>query len=279
MIIDFHAHVYPPGMIDGREKYLDDQNFKLINGGVRAKMFDHFELIRNMDSSGVDKAVVMGFSWIKGDYSREQNEYHALVRDASRGRILPFGSVPLGEIKKVDPNVARIREMGFYGIGEISFYSEGMTEINEEFLRRLFESACRYELPVCLHVNEPVGHIYSGKYEPSLGRLYGIITEYSKLKLILAHWGGGMFFYELMPEVREALGGVFYDTAASPFLYSDEVYDIALRTAGADKILFGSDFPLINYGRYIRGIEKHVTEIGDRDKIFSSNALRILGIK
>ena len=54
-----------------------------------------------------------------------------------------------------------------------------------------------------------------------------------------------MIFYELMPEVSEALSRCWYDTAASPFIYKDDIYRIAPQVAGGEKILFGSDYPLI----------------------------------
>jgi predicted TIM-barrel fold metal-dependent hydrolase len=48
------------------------------------------------------------------------------------------------------------------------------------------------------------------------------------------------------------LENVWFDTAASPFLYHPEMYRIAGEVVGFDKILFGSDFPLLKPQRYFK---------------------------
>ena len=50
------------------------------------------------------------------------------------------------------------------------------------------------------------------------GRL-ALAQAYPGLTIVFAHLGGGLFLYETMPEVRNVLAGVYYDTAAVPYLY------------------------------------------------------------
>jgi predicted TIM-barrel fold metal-dependent hydrolase len=96
--------------------------------------------------------------------------------------------------------------------------------------------------------------------------------------VILAHWGGGFFFYELMPEVARITRNVYYDTAASPFLYRPRVYSTALHIVGPDRILWGSDFPLLPPSRYFREIAAAGIPARARAKIQGENARRILGL-
>jgi predicted TIM-barrel fold metal-dependent hydrolase len=70
-----------------------------------------------------------------------------------------------------------------------------------------------------------------------------------ELKLILAHWGGGLPFFELNPTIRKALKNVFYDTSATPLLYEPAIFRRIIDIVGHEKILFGSDFPLRLYPR------------------------------
>ena len=49
----------------------------------------------------------------------------------------------------------------------------------------------------------------------------------------------------MMREVEDLLRNIFYDTAASPLLYNDKIFDVSLEIVGANKILFGSDYPLM----------------------------------
>ena len=81
-----------------------------------------------------------------------------------------------------------------------------------------------------------------------------------------------------MPEVAKAMANVYYDTAASPFLYSKKIYSIAARIVGAQKILFGSDFPLIPPRRYFDELEGSDLPEEDRRKILGLNISRLLGL-
>ena len=79
-----------------------------------------------------------------------------------------------------------------------------------------------------------------------------------------------------MPEVHRALGHVFYDCAASPYLYSPEVYAHACRIVGPGRILFGSDFPLIRPRRYLRDARAAGLPQEAIDAIFGENLQRLL---
>jgi predicted TIM-barrel fold metal-dependent hydrolase len=109
-----------------------------------------------------------------------------------------------------------------------------------------------------------------------LERFYELILSFPRLPILLAHWGGGLPFYELMPEVAKAMANVYYDTAASPFLYSKKIYAIASKIVGAEKILFGTDFPLIRPQRYFQELEESGLSGEDREKILGLNLSRLL---
>lgn len=87
----------------------------------------------------------------------------------------------------------------------------------------------------------------------TLVALYKLVTEHCHTKLILAHMGAGLFFYAcLKREVSQALANVWLDTAAAPFLYRPRAYALALELMGDDKVLMGSDYPLLPVSRYRR---------------------------
>ena len=80
-----------------------------------------------------------------------------------------------------------------------------------------------------IHTNEPIGHqISGGKQAVTLkaDRKFRI-KAYPENKIILAHWGGGIFFYALLKkEIREALKNVWFDTAAISIpVYSGDLSD------------------------------------------------------
>ena len=68
---------------------------------------------------------------------------------------------------------------------------------------------------------------------------------------------------------------VFFDTAASPFLYDPEIYQIAVSILGVDKILFGSDYPLLSPARYFGEMEEAGLTKPQIDKICGENAKKL----
>ena len=80
--------------------------------------------------------------------------------------------------------------------------------------------------------------------------------------------------YELMPEMRRVLANAWYDTAAWPWLYEPALMR-AISSAGViDKILYGSDFPILSYGRYERILSTSSLSDEDRGKVLCDNAKR-----
>jgi predicted TIM-barrel fold metal-dependent hydrolase len=82
-----------------------------------------------------------------------------------------------------------------------------------------------------------------------------------------------------MPEVKKAMANVYFDTAASPFLYTPDIYNQVIPLVGADKILFGSDYPLLAPARLIKEIKALDLPEETESLILSGNARRLLGIK
>jgi len=122
-----------------------------------------------------------------------------------------------------------------------------------------------------------VGHLYPGKTPNTLKQIYTLVTRFSENKIVLAHWGGGIFFFNLLKkEVKERLKNVYFDTAASPFLYHPEIYRYAVEIAGLDKILFGSDFPLLKPARYFTEFENAGLTRAQIDAISGLNAVKLL---
>ncbi len=278
MIIDAHTHVFSEKVPDDKKKYLRDDNFRHLYANDRVTFADHRALMNAMDGSGVDHAVAMGFAWKESKFCDQENSYFSEIYEMSQGKILPFGSVPL-DTKDVEGYVRYFSENSFFGIGEIGYYSDGLNDGHLQFLNDVMNSARKYKLPVCLHVNEPVGHHYPGKYDPEFPRLNGLFEEYSDVEMILAHWGGGLLFYELMPEIQKTFKNFYYDTAASPFLYRDDIYEIAVNIVGPEKILFGSDYPLLKFSRYMDSVNNTGLPENQKKNILGENAARLLRLE
>jgi predicted TIM-barrel fold metal-dependent hydrolase len=279
MIVDFHIHIFSESVSTERERYLADRQFNCLYKNPKSKIAGHAQAVSAMNEAGIDYSVAMGFPWDREDFCAQQNEYLRSASALSGGKILSFGSVPLNCGEGMEAWVGDLKAQGFSGIGEVGFYRDGVTAANMEFTRRLIEAAQKHSLPVCLHVNEPVGHWYSGKYRPELHLLYSVLADYPGAKIILSHWGGGLLFYELMREVSAALENCYYDTAATPLLYSGLIYEVSLKIIGSKRILYGSDYPLLQFDRYFGSIEKAVADNESKADIMGNNAVKLLNIR
>jgi hypothetical protein len=261
MIIDAHTHCFPPGLVLDRRDALEDPQFRLLYEDPSSSMVDGGGLATWMDSEGIDGTVALSFPWTIPDMARHQNDYMATLV-AGDTNIYPFGCVPLEKGIDMERRVSEIVSLGLYGIGEVAFYHTGFGPEEADWLDHLSHLAGINNLPVSIHVSEPAGHSYPGKYDSDLNRLVSLLMNHPGTTFILAHWGGGLPFYELMPEIGRASGNWYYDTAATPFLYYDTIYRIVTDLVGPERILFGTDYPLLGLHRYLPGLET----LGSRER-------------
>jgi len=232
-----------------------------------------------MDEQGVDKSVVFGFPWSNPETCRMNNDYilAAVHRYPQRLKGLccvdPFGTEAVAE-------VTRCLGEGLSGVGELAFYRSGIDEVCRNRLAPIMALCQKDNLPVMIHTNEPVGHLYPGKTPNTLRQIYALAACFPDNRIVLAHWGGGLFFYQLLKrEVAQTLKNVYYDSAASPFLYSADIWRLARDLAGADKILLGTDYPLLAPKRYLDEIKNSGLSQGDQTLILGGNAARLLGME
>ena len=74
------------------------------------------------------------------------------------------------------------------------------------------------------------------------------------------------------------MANVWFDTAASPYLYVPDIYRIAGEIMGFDRILFGSDYPLLRPERYFREMESAGLPPETLVKFKGMNAAAMLGL-
>ena len=279
MIIDFHTHIFPVEIRDKREDFFHGEAaFKLLYGVPGSKLAGAEELIRNMDNEGVDKSVVFGFPWKTKDYFKRNNDYILNVVETYKDRLIGFSTFfPLA--KDADKELERCLKSGLSGVGELAFYTSAISENTIKAFLPIAEIAQKYDVPILLHANESVGHYYPGKTSMTLKEIYDFLHSFPDNKIILAHWGGGLFFYYLMKKaVKGVLKNTWFDTAASPYLYDKEIYSISTNIVGLNKILFGSDFPLIKPSRYFKEMKDAGLPKDAIGKICGENAASLLKI-
>ena len=254
--IDACTHVLPPVFEHDRERITrTDATFRNLFANTKAKIVQTEDLVASMNRAGIDMSVCAGFGWTDPGVARESNDYNLEAARANPDRLVAFCSVnPLwGEDAVAE--VHRCFEAGAKGIGELHPDTQGILNADMASLAPVFDAARELGMPVLMHASEPVGHGYPGKGTVTPELLMTLVNAYPNNKFIFSHFGGGLPFYGLMPEVKSALKNVYFDSAAFPLLYRPEVFDVAARAIGAEKILFASDFPLVTQQRALKEFE------------------------
>ena len=279
MIIDVHVHIFPQRIRENKATYFSNEPaFELLYGSEAANMASAEEVLAMMDEQGVDVAVVCGFPWSNLGTCKMNNDYvlDAVARYPDRlkglGCFDPFTS-------GFEREVARCVAAGVSGAGELAFYRSGIDKACRDRLAPAMDICREHNLPVMIHTNEPVGHKYPGKTPNTLIQIYNLVKQYPENRIILAHWGGGIFFYNLLKkEVKATLKNVWYDTAASPYLYRPDIYRVAADLAGADRILFGTDYPLLKPERYFKEMDQAGLSDEERSALCGGNARVLFGL-
>ena len=268
-LVDAHVHVFPPELIRDRQAHLErDVRFGELYRLPRARMVTADQVIESMDREGIDLSIVVGFPFTDQGLCRLLNDY-LLEAVATYPQRLAGLACVAPEAPGAVAELERCLDAGLRGCGELA------PEPGEK-LKAVAGHLRERGAPLLVHASEPVGHEYPGKGRYGPDSCFALAASHPGLTIVFAHFGGGLFLYECMPEVRKALATVFYDTAAAPYLYDAGIYRAVESTAGIEKIIFGSDYPLLAPGRYLPELE--TLSPAARDAVLAGNARKVLGL-
>ncbi len=277
VIIDFHTHIFPSWLRERRDEFAkSDPCFSLLYSPPKAKLATAEELIASMDEAGIAVSVVLNAGWGSQELCVKTNDY--ILDSVARypTRLVAFCAIQPKAGDAAITEIGRCAKAGARGIGELRSDVQGFDLADRTTMKPLVEAVLKHDLLLLTHSSEPVGHVYSGKGSITPDILYSFVTAFPNLKLVCAHWGGGLPFYALMPEVARVLANVFFDTAATLFLYKPEIFEQVSRIIGSDRILFGTDYPLMGQNRVVAQIQSAQLPQKDKDKILGANAQKLL---
>jgi predicted TIM-barrel fold metal-dependent hydrolase len=279
MHIDAHTHIFPPDFARDRAALATrDPWFALTYGDDRARMATAEELVASLDAAGISAAVACGWPWRDAGLCRAHNDY---LLDAARrgpGRILPLAIVAPASGPAALAEATRALDAGAVGLGELNADAQGFDFAAPAPLAPLAALLTERRRPLLIHASEPVGHAYPGKGAATPDRLLPFLRAYPDLRLIAAHWGGGLPFYELMPEVAALTRNVWYDSAATTYLYDFAIFRHVAALVGHGRILWGTDYPLLRHGPFLRRTRELGLDPVGLAAILGGNARELFGL-
>ena len=292
MIIDSHLHLYPAEVANDPALWASQRGeawwSRCVAPSDRPSLQGWAsvdDLLRHMDEAGVDRAILQGWYWEHQATADEQNTWYQAWIQAHPDRLAAFATVARPDAAAIESTRRRL-DSGFIGLGELCPQVHHTPFSSPEWAA-LMDVAREYRVPVTLHVSDPViGPAGPGGVIPPLDDYRDLARRFPEQRFILAHWGGGLPFYELSSRVSRDLQNVFYDTAASALLYNKAIFRRVCDIIGSERILWGTDYPLLTHPRRTRkpGFaldleDVHSAGLSERETtlILGDNAARVFG--
>jgi predicted TIM-barrel fold metal-dependent hydrolase len=268
--IDVHVHLHPPRLAEAIQRHF------ARDGWVAAHPWAPDAVAGALRARGVDRFCFFSYAHKPG-MARDLNRW--VAETAAR---LP-GAIPLGTLHVDDGDIVKIADEALDDLGLAGFKFHCSVQGFHADDRRLFPVYERAEAEgrvFVLHAGTlPYRDAFTG-----VAHFRRVLERFPRLRVCIAHMG--CFEHEAFLALSEAHEHLYLDTtmALAPLAGRYVGGDAALITneqllRHQDRILFGSDFPLIPYDyeeerRWAvdRGLPEAV-----RRKIFYTNALTFLG--
>lgn len=238
MIIDAHTHVWP------------DKIAPLALGGNRVPGLEArgdgtvAGLTDDMARSGVDISCCLAIA-NEARHVDSVNRFAAGLADRTH---IPFGTVHVG--LSVEENLASLQRHGITAVKIHPLFQR--FALNDRRLWEIFE-AFGSDYAVITHVGEGGDDFTNSLSSPAMIR--DIAREFPDLRLMACHFGG----YKILDDAEEMLAGadVVLETSWPPSLSTlrPERVRKLIRKHGAERIVFGSDWPMTSPAEEIRAIE------------------------
>ena len=274
MIVDAHVHILPDRVRGDLNAVTAAEPWFAACHARGQRVASAESLIAAMDEHSVDRAVCFSWPFASAALCAEANDYVAAACRRNPDRLVGFGVVqPLHPGAAAE--VTRCARLGLRGIGEMNADAQGWPLLDAGVDAAVRESVAA-GMPWTLHCSEPVGREYPGRGSATPDRVMAFAERHDDLTLICAHLGGGLPLYAHIAEVARVCARLHFDTAAQPYVYEPSVYRTLVDSVGAERILLGSDHPLLDVPRYLSALEAAGIAADARELITGGNAARLL---
>jgi predicted TIM-barrel fold metal-dependent hydrolase len=281
VIVDAHTHVFSDAVLQRRAEFAErDRWFAHLNPLGSRRLASPARLVATMDGAGVDVACALSFGWADQGLCVEQNDCVLEAAQRFPRRVVPFCTVQPCAGAAALSELERVARLGARGVGELFPDGQGFALDDAATMGPLLEACAALGLVVVVHASEPVGREYPGKGRTTPDKLMALAKlahqAAPEVRLVFAHLGGGLPFYELIPEVRAEVGNVYYDTAAAGYVYEPAVLEHVARLAPG-RLLYASDYPVIGMTRMLEYARAGLPEDA-HEAVLGGSAAALLGL-
>lgn len=261
MIIDAHCHVWPdriaPTVLASRPAGLDPRHDGTVDG-----------LRRTMDAAGVDLSVCLGVAHA----ARTVHRTNEFIGSLDRSRFVPFGTVH-PELSPAD-NLRSLQDNGIRGVKLHPLFQD--LSLADPRVIAIAAALADADITVITHAGAGGDAAASERGSPTA--LRALLDAVPGLRLIACHFGG----YQRLDEAEKQMVGsrAVLETSWPPAtagLDPDRVRGIIARH-GADRVVFGSDWPMTDPGAEIAAIRALGLPASQEAAILGGNLAALLGL-
>jgi len=257
-VIDFHAHAFPEKIAVRAVEHLEDYYQVLVpNAG------DISQLLRHARDGAVEH-LVLSSAATKPEVVKVNNDWVASIVSLNPDLITGFGSIHAGTPDFVS-ELGRMGELGLKGI-KIHPDFQGF-DIDDPRMWPIYEEIGDRFI-VLFHVGDIVSQASSPR------KLAKVLDEFPKMRIIAAHLGG----WSRWDEAKECLlkRDIYIDTSSTFWCLPKEEIVGLIRYHGLDRVLFGTDYPMVSHKQEIKNIMSLPLTETEKEKIFYENAKGLL---
>lgn len=260
-IIDCHCHVYPDKIADKAVESI--RNFYDIDMGYDGRSST---LIEQGKRNGIKHYIVFSVATTPKQV-RSINSFIADTVAENGGLMTGLGSLH-PDSDDIETDYEHLKELGLKGVKLHPDFQK--IAIDDKRCEKIYE-LCRGELPVLLHTGDC-------RYDFSNpDRLAKILKKYPDLTVIGAHFGGWSVWDEAVSKLSD-YSNLYVDCSSSLYDMTAEKTEGIIRAYGADRVLFGTDFPMWSYEEELRRFSEIRLTDDETEKILYKNAVRLFDI-
>jgi predicted TIM-barrel fold metal-dependent hydrolase len=227
-LIDIHTHIYPDEIA---QKATDSiKSFYQLGGGG---MDGTEKMLREKGKeAGISRFVILPVA-IRPDRVMGINDF-IRSRTAGKPEYVGFGTIHAG----MEAPAEEAERLLFMGLRGIKMHPDSQRFAIDDLRLLPMYDAIQGKLPVMLHMGD---QRYDYSHPVKLRR---ILDLFPKLQVIAAHFGGyGMYetAYDLLKD-KDCI----FDVSSSLMFMEDGVAERYIRAYGAERMAFGTDYPLWN---------------------------------
>lgn len=258
--IDFHTHIYPEKIAVKATNYLRSfYDLKADWPGISENLLIFGQAAK------ISKFVVLPVA-TRSDQVRKINQF-AINENNEHDEYITFGTVHAGQEKILD-ELQFIIDSGLRGIKMHPDQQD--FAIDDKRLFDFYDAAQQIRFPILFHCGDPRSDLSHPK------RVIKILEEFPNLNIVAAHFGGWQIFDEAKEIMKDAK--CHFDMSSSMYYLGPEKTADMIHTYGAEKIFFGTDFPLWDSAEEIEKFMSLPITDEEKELIAYKNAERFFNI-